>query len=178
MRIISRVSRAVAIRIGEPIGMGGKIVDDACADIIGGVGNNSSVERGLQPFDLTCHALNNVAVAVVIRRGRNHADCLEVFGSGDAFVAESAFFDLDLEGVGVVAAYAGGIAFDVIKFGVIGFAFVFVTTLDFGAVQGDRGGIVVDIDEAKAGRGFAIDNRFDNRVRIGRLEFGDSNHPL
>ena len=125
------------------------VVHDACTGSISGILLDFSVQGSLQAFDLVVHAFAGVAVAIVIRRGGDHADILKIFNSGYILMAEGAFFDLDLEGVRVMTANTSVIAFDVIVLGVVGHAFIFVTAMRHATIQSCGSGIVMDVTEAK-----------------------------
>ena len=86
-------------------------------------------------------------------------------------MAEGALIELDLESVGVVAIGTGGVTFDVIEFGVVGFAVVFIPALDFSTVQRGSGGEVVDIDEAEANFRIAFFDGGDHSIQVGGGKF-------
>ncbi len=66
------VDAAVAVRIGEPVGVGVRIVEDRRADDIDRIRLDGRIESVAHGVDLAVDAFGRVAVAVVVDIG--HAD--------------------------------------------------------------------------------------------------------
>ena len=98
--LVGRIRLAILVRIDEEVGIGGCIVHDRRAALLG-ICLDGGIQRLAEAVDLGIDAFGHIAIAIPIGGVGRGTDLLQILGAGNVGVAALAGIDLDASADGL-----------------------------------------------------------------------------